>query len=605
MKRFRLVAFGALAALTAVSCSDTHTMLAPESARFSSDASHTFLSGSGSAWHGYHAAAVTYDAARNPFQLCAQWNDPALFGRDAGRYVDADFFSFDFHQLTGGEGEWTRIGSANSRNKEEPACYIVGALEEGTYTFRVIGMARHGKGRETTTHHAVARQAHVVIGHVEQITFSVAIDPGLAEIDIQGSVQLTATVRDGEDNEVQSPSLIWTSDHELVAAVDGSGLVTATGGGYGNVKITATYSLGGTDYSGNAVVTVQRPPPVVSISAPADGAEFADGSPITFTGSAIDADGIALSGSALVWTSSRDGVFGTGESFAFANLSVGEHEITLSATDTHGSFARAASIAVTLVPQTGGGSENEMLSLPGFQAAWEADSQPMNTHIDGDLPAVWYETSGTFNVTAASSDGTRPIYLKTAINGLPALRFSSFSRHRYTRSLSAGIPDVVTNGLTIYAVVRNVDALTEPLIPRQTIVSQYNTGSSTSQQYWLYRHHGYGVGYVEFIIRTDSGITTLSTPLGSFPADEWVLVTARLRNGQMAVRVNSVDLGSAVRSGTIRLPGTSSLNVGSTHNGINTWGGEQAGIYLYNQGHENETVAAVEAMLMAKYGLRP
>jgi hypothetical protein len=353
MKRVPLVTLGAFAALAAISCSDTRTVLAPDSARFSADASHTWQAGNGSAWHGYHAPTVTYDAARTPFELCAQWSDLALFGRDNGRYADTDFFSFDFYQLTEGEDDWQRIGSANSRDREEAACYIVGALDEGTYSFRVTGMARHGSGRATTTHHTTAWQENITIGDVEQITFSVTIDPSLSEIEIDGSVQLAATIKDRDENEVENPTLFWTSDNEIAAAVDGSGLVTATGNGYGNIKITATYSYGGADYSGNATVTVRRPPPSVEISAPGDGAEFTEGSPISFTGSATDADGVLLTAGDLAWTSSADGGFGTGESFNYAGLSIGSHMITLTATDAQGSEA-AATVTITVRATSGG-----------------------------------------------------------------------------------------------------------------------------------------------------------------------------------------------------------------------------------------------------------
>jgi hypothetical protein len=605
MRSFLLVALGALVALTAISCSDTRTLLVPDSARFSTDASHTWQAGNGSAWHGYHAPAVTYDAAQNPFELCAQWSDPALFGRDHGRFADTDFFSFDFYQLAEGDDDWRKIGSANSRNKEESACYIVGELDEGTYTFRVTGMARHGKGKATTTHHTIAWQASVAIGEVEQVTFSVTIDPSLSEIEVDGSVQLTATVTDREQNEILSPSLVWTSDDEYVAAVDGNGLVSATGSGYGNVKITATYSYQGADYSGNATVTVRRPPPAVEISAPGDGAEITEGSTIGFAGSATDADGTPLTGGALVWVSSRDGGLGTGESLTVAHLSVGEHEITLTASDAQGLTASART-GVAVVARGGGGGATDMLALPGFQAAWEADSEGMSTHANGVEVSVWSETGGVFDVTAGSADGTKPTYRVEAGNGLPAVYFSAYSQHHFSRSLAAGIPDVATDGLTIYAVVHNDDAATNAQVLRQTIVSQYNTGSSTTQQYWLHRNHGFGTGYLVFAVRTTTGITTLNSPAGSLPHGEWMVISARLKDGQLVTRINGVQVASGLRSGTIQSPGPiNSLNIGATHNGINAWGGDQAAVYVYNEGHDGETVAAVEAMLMAKYGLAP
>ncbi|MCP4571725.1 MAG: hypothetical protein GY838_05180 [bacterium] len=79
-----------------------------------------------------------------------------------------------------------------------------------------------------------------------------------------------------------------------------------------------------------------RPAPrgvTVEITSPADGSLHGEGSMVTFTGTASDPDGAALSGSALVWSTADDGdPFGTGESVA-KTMGVGVHTIVLTATD--------------------------------------------------------------------------------------------------------------------------------------------------------------------------------------------------------------------------------------------------------------------------------
>jgi hypothetical protein len=306
-----------------------------------------------------------------------------------------------------------------------------------------------------------------------------------------------------------------------------------------------------------------------------------------------------------VWVSSRDGGLGTGESLTVAHLSVGEHEITLTASDAQGLTA-SAKTGVAVVARGGGGGATDMLALPGFQAAWEADSEGMSTHANGAEVSVWSETGGVFDVTAGSADGTKPTFVANAINGLPAVRFNGLSSQRFTRSAAEGLLEVTAaDGLTIYAVVKNTTALSNAFAPRRTIVSQYNAGSATSQQFWLHRSDSFGSGYVSFAVRSSTGITTLNSPAGSFASDEWVLVTARFKDGVVIARLSGVQVAVAPHSGTISPAGTSSLNVGATHGGINPWGGDQAAVYVYNEGHDDETVAAVEAMLMAKYGLAP
>lgn len=91
--------------------------------------------------------------------------------------------------------------------------------------------------------------------------------------------------------------------------------------------------------------------PSATISSPADGSSFTSGDTITFQGSASDPEDGDLSGSSLVWTSSRDGQIGTGQSFKWSKLSVGTHTVTLEATDSQGATgSTSVSVTVTAAP---------------------------------------------------------------------------------------------------------------------------------------------------------------------------------------------------------------------------------------------------------------
>ena len=86
-------------------------------------------------------------------------------------------------------------------------------------------------------------------------------------------------------------------------------------------------------------------PPVVAITAPADGSAFASQASITFAGSASDSEDGDLT-AALIWTSDIDGPIGTGGNFS-AMLSVGSHTITASVTDS-GNLEASDSISITV-----------------------------------------------------------------------------------------------------------------------------------------------------------------------------------------------------------------------------------------------------------------
>lgn len=77
-------------------------------------------------------------------------------------------------------------------------------------------------------------------------------------------------------------------------------------------------------------------PPKVSIDSPPNNSIYILGDTITFSGEALDTKDGTLTGSSLVWTSDKDGQIGTGESFSKNDLSSGDHNITLSTTNSNG-----------------------------------------------------------------------------------------------------------------------------------------------------------------------------------------------------------------------------------------------------------------------------
>jgi hypothetical protein len=90
------------------------------------------------------------------------------------------------------------------------------------------------------------------------------------------------------------------------------------------------------------------PPPIAVINHPGDGETRSATSDISFVGTGRDHEGGTLTGSALVWTSSLDGQFGTGGNVT-ARLSPGNSVVTLTATDTNGNTG-STSISLTITP---------------------------------------------------------------------------------------------------------------------------------------------------------------------------------------------------------------------------------------------------------------
>jgi hypothetical protein len=94
-------------------------------------------------------------------------------------------------------------------------------------------------------------------------------------------------------------------------------------------------------------VVLARKPPMAGIVAPSDGEVIRAGAPIDFRGAAIDPEDGLIGGSALRWTSNLAGEIGVGETLLGRSLPPGDHELTLTATDSDNMLGRAT-IRVTV-----------------------------------------------------------------------------------------------------------------------------------------------------------------------------------------------------------------------------------------------------------------
>jgi len=151
--------------------------------------------------------------------------------------------------------------------------------------------------------------------------------------------------------------------------------------------------------------------PVVSITSPPNGSNFAEGSPVTFTGTAIDAQNNDLSNQ-LVWSSSIDGSIGSGSPVETNLLSLGTHSVTASVIDNNGNTG-SKSITLTITstntppevtietPTTGSSvDEGETITFTGNA----------NDDQDGDLSAgLSWSSSINGTIGTGASVGTNQL----------------------------------------------------------------------------------------------------------------------------------------------------------------------------------------------------
>jgi len=194
------------------------------------------------------------------------------------------------------------------------------------------------------------------------------------------AVVFKGAATDAEDGALSGAYLEWTSSLDGLLGTGDSIRVSSLSVGNHVVALTATDSKGLTA-SATVPVTITpfvpgNQPPQVTISNPAPGSSVVQGAAVALTGSAIDPEDGALTDAALTWSSSLDGALGTGSPLTVTTLSVGQHTITLRATDNSGAHTDAiVTVTVTATaPTLGFDTIASGLSQPVFVTAAPGDN---------------------------------------------------------------------------------------------------------------------------------------------------------------------------------------------------------------------------------------
>ena len=126
-----------------------------------------------------------------------------------------------------------------------------------------------------------------------------AVDVSPTTINVQPgqSSTLTATPRDADGNIIAGRQVTWTSGNTAVATVSSAGAVTGVSDG--TTSISA--SVGGV--SGSASVTVRSTVATVAVT-PSTGTVTVGRAPLQLTAEPRNANGAALAGRAVTWSSS-------------------------------------------------------------------------------------------------------------------------------------------------------------------------------------------------------------------------------------------------------------------------------------------------------------
>jgi len=163
----------------------------------------------------------------------------------------------------------------------------------------LVGASAAGSATITATSEGQSGTASISVSNVP--VTSVAVSPATASLTVGGTQQLIATPKDANGNPLTGRTISWTSSNSGVATVNGSGLVGASA--TGSATITATSE----GQSGTASISVSNVP-VASVAVSPATASLTVGGTQQFIATPKDANGNALIGRTITWTSSNSGV---------------------------------------------------------------------------------------------------------------------------------------------------------------------------------------------------------------------------------------------------------------------------------------------------------
>jgi len=234
--------------------------------------------------------------------------------------------------------------------------------------------------------------------------------------------------------------------------------------------------------------------------------------------------------------------------------------------------------------------------LLGDLNLWLDASDGLATDVEGLTPVIndsekiarWSDKSGKDNHLTQSILANRPTYKKNILNSKDVVSFDQPSIEYLKRSTSHTV-DPGSNA-TIVIVSKS-----------DTVAAAYGGvlfGFKT------------GVGYVcrnvpgsKLPRFTKNGVGNYNGIIPSWTKDEYTIVTYRWDGSDVEYFVNG-ESRSKTSNATPTKTGVSDINVGSTGIAGETFGGEIAEMFVYNESISNENLATIDNFLSNKYGLR-
>lgn len=164
------------------------------------------------------------------------------------------------------------------------------------------------------------------------------------------AVALAAQVQDAEEGEALGEHILWVSSRSGQLARGARASATFSGPGEQTLTASVTDSGGLTASASFTLVVLDANAPSSAIAQPAAGATFNLGEVFGLACEALTAQGAALTGDSVRWTSALSGPLPSGPSVRAALSVAGEDTLTCTATDAGTGLSSSASVHVTVRP---------------------------------------------------------------------------------------------------------------------------------------------------------------------------------------------------------------------------------------------------------------
>ena len=318
---------------------------------------------------------------------------------------------------------------------------------------------------------------------------SVSVTPASATVAAGQSVQLTATPKDANGTPLSGRTVTWSSNNTSVAIADVNGNVTAIAPG--SATITATSE----GQSGTAAITVTNVP-VVSVTVTPASASIQQGQTIQLTATPKDANGNALSGRVVTWSSSNTAVASVNAGGFVTSSAAGSATITAASEGKSGTSAitvtsvPVASVTVSPAPASVQAGQTLQLTatpkdvngnpLTGRTITWSSSNTSVATVNSSGLVSGVVAGSATITATSEGQSGTAAITVTSVpVASVTVSPASASVQAGQTVQLTATPKDVNGNPLTGRTITWSSSNTSVATVNSSGLVSGVVAGSAT------------------------------------------------------------------------------------------------------------------------------